>query len=353
MFSIVRQICLVLVVSTYLTSCASTQTVSQPTKRFFWPQEPDEPRIEWITAYYGDSDIKEKGALSAIIGSDSSVEFGRPISVASDGEGRFIVTDAEQAQVYMFNLLSHEVAPIGGDASATSFTQPTGVAVDGSGVFYAADTKTRKIFVVSKENKIISVLDISKLAASIAYITVDRVRSNLIVADPKGVKVLILSLTGELRSTINGKGYFTYPNAVAVGSDGGIYIADSFNATILRFSAEGKYLSAIGKRGDSPGNFTLVTGVAVDSEDHIYATDGRLHNVTIFDKQGNTLMVVGAQHSVRSGNIGRGGFQIPQAISIDKNDRIYVSDSFNRRVQVFQYLNSRYLSEHPIMSTKP
>ena len=62
--------------------------------------------------------------------------------------------------------------------------------------------------------------------------------------------------------------------------------------------------------------------------------------------------MVGGQHSVGSGNIGRGGFQIPQGISIDKNDRIYVADSLNRRVQVLQYLSQRYLSEHPISQPK-
>lgn len=136
-------------------------------------------------------------------------------------------------------------------------------------------------------------------------------------------------------------------------SDGSLVIADSYNAAIVRFSAEGKYLSSIGKRGESPGNLALVTGVAVDSEDHIYATDGRLHSVTIFDKEGNTLLVVGGHHSIGTGNIGRGGFQIPQGISIDKNDRIYIADSFNKRVQVMQFLNERYLAEHPVSTPKP
>lgn len=341
-------------VSTVLGACATAPKITKPSKRFFWPQEPDEPKIEWIAAYTSDLDLKEQnGMMTAIVGEDPSVEFTRPISAVGDGEGRFVVSDQGSAQVFMFDIKQGTALPLGGVEGATSFTQPSGVTVDGEGNFYIADNETRKVFVVNGSNKILRVMDLSAKALSIGNLTVDRVRGNLYIPDAKGKQILIYSLSGEWQKTIDGKGYFSFPNAVAVAPDGNIYIADSYNATILRFSAEGKFVATIGKRGDSPGDLTLVTGVAVDSEGHIYATDGRLHTVTIFDKEGNTLLVFGGQHSIKTGNIGRGGFQIPQGIAIDKNDRIYIADSFNLRVQVFQYLTQRYLSEHPLIPVKP
>ena len=353
MKAMLLRLMLVVLVTTVLGACAATPKIVQPQKRFFWPSEPDQPRIEWIAAYSGDLDIKEKSFMSAVVGDDPAVKFGRPVSIAGDGEGRFVVTDQELGQVFMFNLNKHEALPLGGAAGAASFTQPTGVAVDGEGNFYVADTISRKVFVVNGENSILRVMDLSAHVKSIGSLAVDRSRARLVIPDAKGSKVLVFTLTGQLLSTIDGKGYFSFPNAVAVTSDGGLLMADSYNATIVRFSAEGKYLNSIGKRGDSAGDLTLVTGVAVDSEDNIYATDGRLHNVTIFNKEGNTLLVIGGHHSVRSGNIGRGGFQVPQGISIDKNDRIYVADSLNKRVQILQYLNERYLRDHPVSTSKP
>lgn len=349
----ISRLIVAVIMITVFSGCAATPKNVQPTKRFFWPTEPEQPRIEWIATYAGDLDIKEKGFMSAIVGDDSSVRLGRPISVAGDGEGRFVVSDQEVGQVFMFNLNRHEAFPLGGNAGAASFTQPSGVAVDGEGIFYVADNASRKVFVVNGENIILRVMDLSAHASSIGSLIVDRARARLVIPDAKGSKVLVFTLTGKLLSTVDGKGYFSFPNAVAVASDGSMVIADTYNATIVHYSADGKFLNSIGKRGDSPGNLTLVTGVAVDSEDHIYATDGRLHNVTIFDKEGNTLLVIGGSHSVRSGNIGRGGFLVPQGISIDKNDRIYVADSLNKRVQLFQYLNQRYLTEHPIAPSKP
>jgi DNA-binding beta-propeller fold protein YncE len=348
-----RLVILILVTSV-LGACATAPKIVKPTKRFFWPPEPDEPRVEWIAMYSSDLDLKvQDGLMTAIVGEDASVEFSRPVFAAGDGDGRFVVTDQGLGQVFMFDLAMRTALPLGGAEGAATFSQPSGVAVDVDGNFYVADNPSRKVFVVNSSNKVVRVLDLSAKAQSIGSIAIDRTRAKLFVPDSKGKQVFVFSLAGDLQSTIDGKGYFSFPNAVAAASDGSIYIADSYNATVLRYSAEGKYLSAIGKRGDSPGNLTLVTGVAVDSEDHVYVTDGRLHNVTIFDKDANTLLVFGAQHSVKTGNIGRGGFQIPQGISIDKNDRIYVADSFNLRVQVFQYLNKRYLAEHPLTPTKP
>ncbi len=341
---------MVAVMTTILGACTATPQIVQ--KRFFWPPEPDQPRVEWIATYLGDIDITEKGLMSVIVGDDPSVEFKRPVSVAGDGEGRFVVSDPELGQVFLFDLKRREAFLFGGSAGAADFKQPSGVAVDGEGNFYVADTASRKVFIANGANSILRVLDLSEHVKSIGSLVVDRARARLVIPDAKGSKVLIFTLTGELLLTVEGKGYFSYPNAVAVLSDGSMVIADSFNATIVRFSAEGKYLNSIGRRGDIAGSLSLVTGVAVDSEDHIYATDGRLHTVTLFEKDGNALLVIGGPFSISRGNIARGGFQIPQGISIDKNDRIYVADSFNRRVQVFQYLSKRYLEDHPIDQTR-
>lgn len=338
---------------TILSACATSQRVADQPKRFFWPPEPDEPRIEWIAAYNSDLDIKESTFMSAVVGDTVSVELKRPVSVAGDGEGRFVVSDQELNQVFMFNLNIQQAMPIGGSAEAVDLKRPSGVAVDRDGNFFVGDMGTRKVFVVSGNNKILRVLDLSPHVQSIGNLTVDRARATLVIPDAKGNKVASFSLAGELRSVVEGKGKFSYPNAVAVASDGSLFVADSYNATIAHISPDGKLVKKIGKRGDSAGDLTLVTGVAVDSEDHLYATDARMHNVTIFDKDGNILLVVGGHFSIGGGNIGRGGFQIPQAISVDKTDRIYVADSFNRRVQVLQYLNQRYLAEHPIVNAKP
>jgi DNA-binding beta-propeller fold protein YncE len=60
--------------------------------------------------------------------------------------------------------------------------------------------------------------------------------------------------------------------------------------------------------------------------------DSHFDNVQIFDRDGNLLLVFGG-----SGN-GKGEFTLPAGIYIDKLDRIYIADSYNRRIQIFQYV---------------
>jgi len=72
-------------------------------------------------------------------------------------------------------------------------------------------------------------------------------------------------------------------------------------------------------------------GIGSDSEGNLYVVDGIFDTVQAFDRQGRLLFYFG-----QSGD-GPTQFQLPAGLFIDRNDRIYVVDSFNRRVQVFRY----------------
>jgi len=60
--------------------------------------------------------------------------------------------------------------------------------------------------------------------------------------------------------------------------------------------------------------------------------DGLWGMVQVFDRQGQLLYYFG------SPGTHAGQFQLPAGLYIDHGDRVFVVDSFNRRVQVFQYV---------------
>jgi DNA-binding beta-propeller fold protein YncE len=72
-------------------------------------------------------------------------------------------------------------------------------------------------------------------------------------------------------------------------------------------------------------------GIGVDSEGHLYVVESLSGIVQVFDQQGQLLYYFGQRGS------GFGEFQLPSGLFIDRNDRVFVVDSHNRRVQVFQY----------------
>jgi DNA-binding beta-propeller fold protein YncE len=72
-------------------------------------------------------------------------------------------------------------------------------------------------------------------------------------------------------------------------------------------------------------------GIGLDSEGDLYVVDGLWGVVQVFNREGDLLYYFGNRGT------GAGEFQLPAGLFIDHNDRIFVVDSFNRRVQVFHY----------------
>jgi DNA-binding beta-propeller fold protein YncE len=97
------------------------------------------------------------------------------------------------------------------------------------------------------------------------------------------------------------------------------------------FDADGHALRAFGRLGDGSGDFDKPKGIAVDSAGHIYVVEALNDVVQIFDESGRLLLTFGG-----SGN-GDGQLWLPSGITI-VNDVVYVADSANRRVQMFEYL---------------
>ena len=80
-------------------------------------------------------------------------------------------------------------------------------------------------------------------------------------------------------------------------------------------------------------------GIGFDSEGHLYVVDGQWGMVQVFDREGRLLYYFGQRGT------GSGEFQLPTGLQIDKQDRIYVVDSFNRRVEVFRYYGIAQVEE--------
>jgi sugar lactone lactonase YvrE len=72
--------------------------------------------------------------------------------------------------------------------------------------------------------------------------------------------------------------------------------------------------------------------VAVDQFGHVYVVDALFNNLQIFDLSGKLLLIVGGSGTAP------GEFALPNGIAIGADNRIYVADSLNHRIQVFQYI---------------
>lgn len=71
----------------------------------------------------------------------------------------------------------------------------------------------------------------------------------------------------------SGDGQFIYPYGVAVDSSGNVYVGDSGNNRIQKFSSSGILLTKWGTFGSGDGQFSEPSAIAVDSSGSVYVAD--------------------------------------------------------------------------------
>ena len=81
-----------------------------------------------------------------------------------------------------------------------------------------------------------------------------------------------------------GHGQFGYPEGVAVDANGHVYVPDTDNNRIEKFTADGAFLTAWGSKGRGDGQFAYPQGVAVDAHGHVYVADTQNHRIEKFSQ---------------------------------------------------------------------
>jgi DNA-binding beta-propeller fold protein YncE len=157
----------------------------------------------------------------------------------------------------------------------------------------------------------------------------------LFVSDDQYHKVHVITPQHQEEAAF-GADVLVRPGGMAIDEENRfLYVVDTGSDVVDVFDADSyKLLRKIGTPGkkhllSDAGNFSLPTNVAVDKEGNVYVTDTLNNRVEIFDADGKFISAFG-----RSGD-GPGHFARPKGIAIDRDGHIWVVDAVQQRVQVF------------------
>lgn len=161
---------------------------------------------------------------------------------------------------------------------------------------------------------------------------------NLYVADITAKKIMVYDRDGNFLRSIGSPSDFKRLVSVTADKKGErIYAVDIGGSTakpgehrIRVFNARtGQHLFDFGKRGTGPGEFNLPRDVAIGKDNRLYVVDGGNFRIQIFDNDGRYLKSFG-QIGLHPGNLGR-----PKEIQTDAAGNVYVVDSTFANLQIF------------------
>jgi DNA-binding beta-propeller fold protein YncE len=163
--------------------------------------------------------------------------------------------------------------------------------------------------------------------------------------------VMVFDAAGERRSHW-GAGHFSdRPHGMGLGPEGNVYCTDDGNHTVRKFAPDGDLLMTLGTEGEpsetgyrhaadvferiasisrGAGPFNRPTGVTVFDDGEIFVSDGygnaRVHE---FTPEGELV------HSWGEPGPDPGQFRLPHSIHHDDENRLWVTDRENSRIQLF------------------
>jgi DNA-binding beta-propeller fold protein YncE len=80
----------------------------------------------------------------------------------------------------------------------------------------------------------------------------------------------------------SGEGEFNTPGGIAIASDGSVYVADTNNHRIQKFTSEGVFVSKWGTEGSGDGELQAPNDVAVASDGSVYVADSKNNRIQKF-----------------------------------------------------------------------
>ncbi len=125
------------------------------------------------------------------------------------------------------------------------------------------------------------------------------------------------------------------PVYLAINAQGNVYVSDTRLKNVYIFSPEGKFIKKFVPNGDPDFEWNPLA-LTFDKKGYLYASNTYMdHEIVVFDANGKLKFRFGKRRYTLAKGQYKGDFYFPNGIVVDRDGRMFIADSNNRRVQVF------------------
>ena len=168
----------------------------------------------------------------------------------------------------------------------------------------------------------VKVVDVNNMPRGLATDSEGR----LLVANGREVTVFDSSLK-KIKS-ITSPRYSWQPGELTTDSSSNIYVTDTRNHCLHKFTKEGIHLKTVGRPGSGAAEFNYPNGLEFNKEGTLFVCDSDNHRIQVFDTNLRFIKCFGREGSKL------GQFDWPDDLDFDSKGNVYITECQNHRVQV-------------------
>lgn len=281
-----------------LAACSTTAPKPGDGGPVFYPPLPNPPRIQYLTSFSSSKDSTKPPTSFTDFVLGKEVEEGtkyirKPYGV-SLFEGKLYAVDTRGGGYGVFDLANEQFKMVVG-SGAGAMPKPINIYIAPTGKKYISDTDRDQILEYDREDRFIRAYGAKdQFKPSDALVEGNK----LYVADVKDHEIEVLDLYSGSTVAKIGKpgskeGELFQPTNLARGSDGLLYVSETGNFRVQKFTFSGEPMGSIGSVGTSMGKFARPKGIATDRNGNLFVVDAAFENVQVFDPNGQLLMFFG------------------------------------------------------------